>query len=194
MRIPLSIAVVISIAAGMTAFVTRASEHAHEHGVGTLNIAIEKQDVEIELMLPGSDVVGFEHPPSSDEDRRAVEAAVGKLKSVTHLFSISSAAGCHIEEVEVHAEQLGAADAGHHDEADAKSGHDTSHDGSGATPNHAEFMAHYHFHCENPDDLTHIDVMVFEVFPSALELEAQIITERGQNAMELTPAASRLNL
>ena len=45
-----------------------ANERAHEHGVGTLSIAVEGNDVEIEMVVPGADVVGFEHPPSSDDD------------------------------------------------------------------------------------------------------------------------------
>ena len=38
----------------------QASEPAHEHGVGHLSIAIQGDEVEIELVVPGADAVGFE--------------------------------------------------------------------------------------------------------------------------------------
>ena len=32
----------------------------HEHGVGELNIAIERSMIEFEFMIPGADIVGYE--------------------------------------------------------------------------------------------------------------------------------------
>ena len=58
----------------------QASERAHEHGVGQLSIAIEGNEVEIELVVPGADAVGFEHAARTDSERKAVVAAAEKLK------------------------------------------------------------------------------------------------------------------
>jgi hypothetical protein len=49
--------------------------HAHEHGVSTLKIAVEGPLVEMRLVSPGMDIVGFEHAPSTDTDRQAVAKA-----------------------------------------------------------------------------------------------------------------------
>ena len=43
----------------------------HEHGVGELNIAIDKNIIDFEFMLPGADIVGFEYEAKSDEDIEA---------------------------------------------------------------------------------------------------------------------------
>ena len=51
---------------------------------------------------------------------------------------------------------------------------------------HAEFIAHYHFHCDNPKKLNGAKLGFFKTFPSAHELEVKWITPRGQGAAELT--------
>ena len=52
----------------------RAEEHrelgAHEHGHGTLNIALEGSRLTMELEAPGVDIVGFEHAASTKDRRR----------------------------------------------------------------------------------------------------------------------------
>ena len=55
----------------------------HAHGEGELKLAIEGNKVVIELTAPGSDIVGFEHKPSLDADRKAVAAAAAMLKDGT---------------------------------------------------------------------------------------------------------------
>lgn len=173
----------------------QAAEKAHEHGIGVLNLAVEGKEVEIEMTVPGADAVGFEHAPSNDKDRRAVESAIAKMKAADKLFMFPAAAGCRLEEAEVHAAQLEddhKDDEHKHDHKDDHK-HDKDHDHKDEhKEEHAEFRSHYHFECLVPEKLTHIDVGFFKVFPSAHELEARFITPRGQGAAELTAAASRL--
>ena len=77
------------------------AESAHEHGVGTLSIAVEGHDVEIELTVPGSDVVGFEHIPSSESERQAVITDVEILRYVNGIVVLSPEAKCRVEDAEV---------------------------------------------------------------------------------------------
>ena len=51
----------------------------HQHGHGTLNIAIEGGRVSMELDVPGADIVGFEHAPSTKAQRTAVDKAKAQL-------------------------------------------------------------------------------------------------------------------
>ena len=157
-------------------------EHAaHVHGVGKLNVAVDGQAVEIELITPGADIVGFEHAPETTEDKAVVEGAAATLKDGEGLFAFPPAAECRLEEAEVESPLLD------HD-GEAAHEHGEEHEGDA----HAEFQAHYHFLCRQPDDLTHVDVRVFERFPAARELEVQAISARGQGATELTPSSARL--
>jgi len=188
-------AAAIVIAAGLVATPAWASEPAHEHGVGRLDIAVEGDEVELELTVPGADAVGFEHAPSADADRHAVEEAKKKFADGPRLFLFPSAAGCRFEEAEVHAAQFDDhddhGDKHEHEKHDEKDEHAHEHE-EGKEEAHAEFRAHYHVHCDNLAKLTHIDAAFFTQFPTAHELEVRWITPRGQGSAELTAKAARI--
>ncbi|NKB56040.1 MAG: DUF2796 domain-containing protein [Alphaproteobacteria bacterium] len=150
---------------------------AHRHGAGTLNLAIEGRNVEAELEAPGADVVGFEHAAASDAEKQAVAKAADQLRAGATLFVFPEAAGCRLIESEVESPLL---DEKHHD-----------HKGSD-TDAHAEFHAHYHFRCDRPGQLTHLDTTYFETFPAAQALTVRMITAGGQSARQLTPKTARL--
>ena len=181
----------------------QASERAHEHGVGQLSIAIEGNEVEIELVVPGADAVGFEHAARTDSERKAVVAAAEKLKEAKRLIRLTSGAHCHVEKTEV-ASALLDSDKDEHDHAhdhkhekhakqdEHKHNEHKEHAKHADSEIHSEFTAHYHFHCDHPEKLTGADVEFFKVFPSAHELVARWITGKGQGVTELTAKATRL--
>jgi hypothetical protein len=155
-------------------------EHgAHVHGVSQLNIAAEGNAVQIELISPGADIVGFEHRADTAEDKRAVAAAVLTLKDGGALFVFPPDAGCRLAAAEV--------EAPHEDEHGH--GH-TGNDDKGEA--HSEFHAEFRFACDRPDRLTHLDVKLFERFPGMKEIKAQVVSARGQLAQELTRESTRL--
>ena len=47
---------------------------AHEHGVGSLNLVVDGNDVSIELDSPADNLLGFEYLPTSDADKAKVKA------------------------------------------------------------------------------------------------------------------------
>ena len=197
--------ILITALAGFLSTSLQASERAHEHGVGQLSIAIEGAEVEIELVVSGADAVGFEHAARTDSERKAVVAAVEKLKEAKRLIRFTSGAHCHLEKTEV-ASVLLDGDKDEHDHAhDHKHKHEKhakqdehkhnehkEHDKHADGEIHSEFTAHYHFHCDHPKKLTGADVEFFKVFPSAHELVARWITSKGQGITELTAKATRL--
>lgn len=146
---------------------------AHVHGAGKLNVAIEGDTVSIELSAPADDIVGFEHPATTPEDKAAVAKAAAALKDGAGLFVFPAAAGCRLEEAKVESGLL----------ADAK---------PAAGDNHADFDADYRFHCANPAMIDGIDVKFFARFPKAGELAVQSVTPKGQIKRALTPKAARL--
>ncbi|MBM09122.1 MAG: hypothetical protein CMF69_06030 [Magnetovibrio sp.] len=165
------------------------AERAHEHGVGSLSVAVEGHDVEIELVVPGADVVGFEHPPSSEREKQAVIAGADTLRDVKGIIVLSPDGKCRVEDVEISSGLLG-------DKKDNHSGgHKHEHEAKDKDDHkevHSEFVAHYHFHCDNPKQLMGAKLGFFKVFPSAYELEAKWITPKGQGAAELTAKSSSL--
>lgn len=146
----------------------------HVHGAGQLNVAIEGDTVSIELSAPADDIVGFEHPATTPEDKAAVAKAVAALKDGAGLFVFPTTAGCSLEEAKVESGLL----------ADTKSAADGE--------AHADFDADYRFRCTQSGKIDGIDVKFFTRFPKAGELAVQAVTPKGQTKRELTPKAARL--
>ncbi len=172
---------------------TEREHDAHEHGVSRLNVAIDNDAVEIELMAPGADIVGFEHAATTAADRTAVKEALNTLQHGSNLFKFPESAGCRLEEAKVKSELAEGQHAEHddHDHGKDEAEHDSERENA-EEDSHAEFRAHYHFHCDQPDRVNHIDVNLFGRFSTLREIDVQAVTSSGQMATELTPASSRL--
>jgi len=174
------------------------AEEAHEHGVGRLNVALEGQELHLELVSPGANIVGFEHPARSAEDKRAVEEAVVVLRSAEN-FALPAAAGCTLAAAEVDTELL-EEDHGshggeeHHEDEERHSGHENDEDGEHDDEGHSDFHAQYRFSCTNPGALDRISVKVFDRFPATEELRVQVIAPKGQTALALTSSNPVLEL
>lgn len=162
---------------------------AHEHGAGKLNFAVDGNRVEIEVELPGVDVVGFEHAASTAEQKAAIKAAAVRLGDGLALFEFPKAAGCQQQSAEVEAPEAER----DHDEKHA--GEDKEHAGEDAgkeEESHSEFHAHYQMNCAKPAALKSMTVKIFTLFPSVKELDAQIISPSGQSAQEITPQNTQI--
>jgi len=140
---------------------------AHVHGIAALNLALEGQEVHIELDSPAANTVGFEHAPSSEADHSALDKAVATLKDGDRLFRFNAEAGCRMEKAGVTSALL----SGEHE---------------GET--HSDIEAAYHFECAQPGKLTQLNVELFEAFPGMEKLNVQYVVESKQGAAQLTPA------
>ena len=165
---------------------------AHEHGVGTLNIAIEGTNVAMEFHAPGANIVGFEYAAESDTDLAAIDAAVAILGAPLELFVLPDAASCSV--VDAQAELEGEDEHDDHAEDDHNDAGDEDHEDHADEAGHTEFHAEYILTCDSPDALTGITFAYFEAFPNAQEVEVQIITATGAQAFEVERDAPVLNL
>jgi hypothetical protein len=161
----------------------------HVHGHGSLNIAIEDNRVSMELEVPGMDIVGFEHAPSTEDQKTAVEKAKARLEKPLGMFSLPAAAGCTVAEALVAVE----AEHGDHDDDgdkhDAKDDHD--HDAAGG---HNQFEATYALDCTNPSELTTITFDYFALFAGAHDLTVNVVTAKGQSKYEVSRSKPTLDL
>ena len=172
---------------------------AHEHGVGQLDIAIDGQQVAMELYAPGADIVGFEYAAESDADLAAVDSAATTLAGLLDLFVLPEAAGCSVvtaaaglESEEDHDDHGDEHDEQGHDDHDDD--HDEGHDDHASETGHTEFHAEYLLTCANPSAITEINFAYFDTFPNALEVEVQIISDAGATSFEVERDAPVLNL
>ena len=161
---------------------------AHEHGVGQLNIAFSANKIAMELHAPGSDIVGFEYGAKTDADHAAIDTAIETLSDPSKLFVFPKAASCTVIEAKAKLESEDA-DHGHDDHDD-----DDDHDDHDEEPGHTEFHAEYLLECGNLSAISEITFSYFEIFPNALELEIQVVSDKGATAFEVEREVAKLDL
>lgn len=83
---------------------------------------------------------------------------------------------------------------GHTDEDHAAHQKDHDHAEHAEEASHTEFHAEYLLKCADPAQATLITFAYFDTFPNALELEVQVISDRGATAFEVERAAPTLDL
>ena len=157
-----------------------ASLDAHEHGVASLNVALDGQTLEIQLQSPAMNLVGFEHEAKSDADKAKVAAARQHLEQPQALFALPIEAKCALQDSELDSPLFG----GHaHDEHEHADEH-----------GHSDIDASYRFACANAEALKTLELgSFFGTFPGTEKLEVQLIGPSGQQGAELTPSNSRLS-
>ncbi|MHA7876180.1 zinc uptake protein ZrgA [Roseivivax sp.] len=223
---PTVLTLVLASAAASAATATPAQEAremgAHVHGVSTAEIAVEQGRVEITLHSPGADIVGFEYPARSTEEKEAVAAAIRQFLAPETIVTLPEPAGCRLTEVVAQLHGGGhddAQDANHAESDDHGHDHDThaegedhaheagedhDHDAHGEdddhdhaeehSADHSEFHVTYGFACDEEDALTTLGFPFFETFGNAREIEVQYVTEAGAGLAALTPGAAELTL
>ena len=157
-----------------------ASLDAHEHGVASLNVALDGQTLEIQLQSPAMNLVGFEHEAKSDADKAKVTAARQHLEQPQALFALPIEAKCALQDSELDSPLFG----GHaHDEHEHADEH-----------GHSDIDASYRFACANAEALQTLELgSFFGTFPGTEKMEVQLIGPSGQQGAELTPSNSRLS-
>ncbi len=144
-----SLAIAIAAAAATPAL---AQQSAHVHGIASINLAIDGEELQIEFVSPAESIVGFEYEPSTAAERKAVADAIALLRDPEKLFALPASAGCKLHEVEAerHAddEHAGHDDQDHDDHAKQD---DHDHD------DHAKHDDHDHDDHAKHDDHDHDD-------------------------------------
>ena len=180
----------------------------HEHGVGELNIAVEGNSIDLEFMIPGADIVGFEYKAKSEADIALVNDALIKFDEFNNIFSIPSTSNCNLVEADIsinqgdnhkdehdHGEHEDEHDHDDHNEHDDHDEHEDEHDHDDHGEHddhdehdeeaHNEFVAHYSFNCGNIKEIDRISFPYFTTFPNSGELEVQFVSEIGSTSFEV---------
>ena len=154
---------------------------AHEHGAAELDAALDGSMLEIELRSPAMNLVGFEHAPSSDADKRKIADARERLEQPDALFGLPAAAGCKLAETELESPLFEGEAHDHGDEHEHEHEHDGDHESQ-----HSEIHAHYHFDCATPQAIQALDLQaLFKAFPGTKKIQAQLIGPNGQRGAQL---------
>ena len=178
---------------------------AHVHGLSELTIAMDTKTIELQLISPAMNLVGFEYKASSKQDIAAVKQAELLLEQQDSLFLIAGGdcehlstsidsdgllkAGAH-EDQEKHDDHH---DHEKHDDHDDHGKHDdhSEHD-QGET--HSEMVASYSFTCKDTSKLSSIKVALFASFPGIHKVNTLWVTPSKQGSSMLSAKNSTINL
>jgi Protein of unknown function (DUF2796) len=148
-----------------------ASRPAHQHGAASLHVSLDGGDIALEG--PADNLLGFEHAPRNEAQRKTVERAEQQLKQPVQLFATPPAAECQVQPARV----------------------DVKLPAAGSREVHSEIEAEWRWACGKPDALAHVDVGgLFKAFPRLKQLTVQIVSAQGQKATTLRPGTTRVKI
>lgn len=146
------------------------SQEAHVHGIGELLIGQEGEQLDIELISPAINLVGFEHTAVNAEQRAGVKDAEKRLAASDLLFQFESA-DCRLSAHSADFSQvLGDEEDGHH---------------KGEHRGHSDIRARYRYQCARPDRLQQMSVNLSRHFPGLQKVQVQWIVNDRQGATVL---------
>ncbi|WP_260261009.1 zinc uptake protein ZrgA [Vibrio intestinalis] len=125
---------------------------AHVHGEVEFNIAQDGHELLVEITAPGADVVGFEHAPQNDEQKKALEQAEAHLNNANSVLLLASSAQCKLEHKSV-THTLGQDEHEGHDHD--KHDHDDDHEGHDHDKHDHDHDKHDHDHDHDHDHEGH---------------------------------------
>jgi len=156
-----------------------AAGKAHEHGAVKLDVAIEGNQLMIEMEAPLDNLLGFERAPRTDVERKAAADVLARLRSPdkgSPLFVADAAAQCALSKAEVRAPVL---------EPGAT---------SLAKDDHADLDASYEFTCAQPQELRGLDVGLFDAYKRIQRIDVQVAGPKGQSKVTLKRPARTVKL
>ena len=147
----------------------------HEHGAANLTIAVDSNNIEIDLESPSDNIFGFEYLPTTEGDKEKLKNAVKQLKAAKTLFSIPEKAQCHLVEVNVVSAQLESLNA---DKSNKKKPDEHAHN---------DVDASWNYSCKSMPDLESITPHFFSVFsPRFKHLKVEWLTPSGVSSKSIT--------
>jgi hypothetical protein len=192
------------------------SLEAHVHGLSELTVAMDAKSIEIQLVSPAMNLVGFEHKASSKKDIAAVNQAESILRQYDSLFSISGADCKHLstsidsddllvvenhqydhddhdkhDDHDDHEKHNDHDDHDKHDDYHAHDKHD-HHNENDHGESHSEMVASYSYSCNDSSKLSSIKVSLFEYFPGIETINAMWVMPSNQGSVRLTAKNSMI--
>lgn len=177
----LSLLALISLHCG---FAHSEANEAHVHGVSDLTIVVDKNLIEINLVSPTLNLVGFEGRAENKEQLKAVEHARKQLGQYNKLFSFIDTR-CVMAKSSLNIPDLSPEEpSDHHHGHSHGHNHGHSHDHM-LGRQHTDITAMYQYRCQNIDKLSAISIGLFDMFPATEKINAQWIHKNKQGASTL---------
>jgi len=163
---------------------------AHEHGVASVSIAVDKTQVGVDLEVPGVDIFGFEHPPHGTAQKQAVANALTSLRTQPLvLFQLPADLGCKATKVDVKANGMEETP-----KAPAKLAKATPKSTKQPEEDHADVDASYIFSCQKAPDGAAMQLGLLKAFPHIHLARVQVLSGTLQKGLQIHAASEEIKL
>jgi hypothetical protein len=151
------------------AFAQGAKAKAHEHGVATVSVAIDKNMLLIGAEIPAEAVFGLERKPKTDAEKKKVEEASAVLKDkVETLFELPADLECKVTDVKL-SDNL-------------------------TDDDHADVDVDYTFTCGKTAAGSTLKLGLLKVFPKIKKVKVQVLSDATQSGQDVTSAQDAVKL
>ena len=174
MRLSLFVLSALLAVVSATSASAQPTKKAHQHGVATLGVAVERSRIVITLDSPLDNLLGFERGSRTDEEKQRAAALVAQMKDGTALFRIDPAAGCKYASAEIDAPVIG-----------------IGKPAAGAAA-HADLEADFEFTCSDGSKVGFVETTLFTTFTRLQRVEVQVAGTKGQTKVTLKRPATRI--
>ena len=168
---------------------------SHEHGAAKLMMVMEGKKLQVEFEVPSESLIGFEHFPKSQGNRKNFNEAIKILSDPSKLFSIPIKAECLLVGMNV-SQSLFSNEEKHGHEDEEEHGHEDEeehgHDESEKSEIHSEFKSNYYWNCQHLDEIDSIGTQLMSFFFGIEEIRVNWISNNGQGSLELESKDDRI--
>ncbi|OBT16352.1 hypothetical protein A9264_11990 [Vibrio sp. UCD-FRSSP16_10] len=173
---------IISLVISNSCFSEGFRQHgAHVHGYVLFDVAQDNNDLLIDIVSPGMDVIGFEHDVNTADEAKVMANAMQILQQPNAIVSINQQAQCTVSDSTVQTfKSLPPTDV-------ATEQNSAVHNPFVDHNTHNNFDIQYHFTCQSPQQLNQIAVHWFDHFTNSKVITVNYIGEQGQLALSLDP-------
>ena len=176
------VALVALVALGTTAPALAQNQAAHQHGVASLQVALERDALTITLDSPLDNLLGFERGPRNDAERARVRAMAQRLHDAGALLQPDAAAACRLLEVTLASSAIEPALLARGSAPSTPAGTAKAADG------HADLDATFTYQCGQPLALKRLAVDgLFKAFPRLRKIDAAVVAPGVQRGFKLGP-------
>ena len=152
---------------------------SHEHGAAKLMMVMEGEKLQVEFEVPSESLIGFEHFPKSQSNRKNFNESIKILSDPSKLFSMPIKAECLLVGMNV-SQSLFSNEEEH------------GHDESEKSEIHSEFESNYYWNCQHFDEIDSIGTQLMSFFPRIEEIRVNWISNNGQGSLELESKDDRI--
>ena len=157
---------------------------SHVHGNAELNVVLMGQQLQVEFVSPAINLIGFEHPPNTDEETATLNNTIEQLQRGGWLIEAFPTT-CQLSTEEFEAPVYDEHESSEHDHEHESSEHDHEHDSSEHHAEaHSNFRVTYLYDCDSAPR-KQLKMLAFDHYSGIETLTVQWIADQKQGYARL---------